>query len=380
MLRWASLAAAIALAPAGVLAQGAADCGAPPDLKDGWRVSAPQEQQLAPALICSIGPEFDAWKPANAHAVVVVRHGVLVYERYFAGEDERFGEKLGRVAFDARTLHDLRSVSKSITSLAVGIALDRGWLKDLDAPVFSFFPEYPELRTPEKERITLRHLLTMSAGLAWNENVPYSNPANSEVKMIGTPDPYRFVLAQPVATPPGQIYNYNGGGTMLLAKVLAKASGKPFDVLVKEALFEPLGIAEAEWARYPSGDANAASGLRLRPRDLARIGQMVLARGLWQGRRIVASSWIEQSTTPQINGEGLFFYGFQWWLGRTLSNRREVGWWSAVGWGGQRVFVVPDEDIVVVVTAGLYNGPIFQGAVGATVLNGHVLPAAAAAR
>jgi CubicO group peptidase (beta-lactamase class C family) len=368
--------AVCALAMSVPAASAAQTCASPPDLRDGWTVAAPETQGLESVRLCAIGPRFERWTQANAHAVLVVRNGVLVYERYFAGEDEKFGRPLGRVAYDAGKLHDMRSITKSVTSLAVGIAIERGLIASVDVPVFTLFPEYADLRTPEKESITLRHLLTMSAGFAWNEYLPYSNPNNSERKLFEAADAARFVLEQPLWTPPGESYNYNGGATLLLAAAVAKASGKPFEQLVQEALFDPLGISDVEWMRGPGGLAWAASGLRLRPRDLAKIGQLVLARGEWQGKRIVSADWIAQSTAPQINGEGLFFYGYQWWLGRSLVARREIGWASAVGWGGQRMFVVPERNIVVVVTAGLYSGPIFQGLVGSTVLNEYVLRAA----
>jgi CubicO group peptidase (beta-lactamase class C family) len=362
----------LALAP---LSAAAETCAAPPDLGDGWKVAAPDTQGLDAAQLCAIGPRFDAWTQANAHAVLVVRNGALVYERYFTGADEKWGEPIGAVAHDAGKLHDVRSVTKSIVSLGIGIAIERGLIASVDVPVFSLFPEYADLRTPEKEKTTLQHLLTMSAGFAWNENVPYSDPRNSEVQMFTATDPIRHVLSQPLATPPGRVYNYNGGLTMLLAAAVKKATGRPFDQFLQEALFDPLGITQVEWLRDRHGDPWPASGLRLRPRDLARIGQLVLLRGAWQGKQIVPAAWIDQSITPQINGEGLFYYGYQWWLGRTMVAREDVSWASAVGWGGQRMFVVPSKGLVVVVHAGLYRGPIFQGLVGSTVLNGYVLPA-----
>jgi len=361
-----------------LLAAGAAraeDCAAPADLHDGW-ASAPVAQGLDPALVCAIGPRFEAWTEANLHGVVVVRHGALVYEHYFAGEDEQWGRPLGRVAYDAGKLHDLRSLTKSVTSLVVGIALDRGWIKNVDASVFSFFPEYGELRTPEKDDITLRHLLTMSAGFAWTDpSMSYGNQADTESLMIRAPDPYRYLLELPLATPPGQSYHYNSGETSLLAAVLQKASGKGFDVLAQEVLFDPLGISDVEWMRYANGDPIAGWGLRMRPRDVAKVGQLMLDHGKWHGKQIVPEAWIAQSTIPQFNGEGLFFYGYQWWLGRSLIERREIDWIAGVGLGGQRLFIVPDRDLVVAVTAGLYKSPL-QGQVGFTVLNSYVLPAA----
>ena len=144
----------------------AANCDSPTDFHDGWTVAASEKEGLDPALICGVGPRLEVLKDAKAHGVVIARYGRRVYERYFAGKDWRHSMPLGDVNFDAATKHDVRSISKSVTSLLVGIAFDRGLLTDLDAPAFSFFQEYEALRTPGKDRITLRHLLTMSSGLA----------------------------------------------------------------------------------------------------------------------------------------------------------------------------------------------------------------------
>ena len=348
----------------------------PVSLTDGWPVSSPENAGLNGELIRGIGPHFNSWGDANAHAILIARNGALVYEHYFTGEDQAWGEALGRVTYDATKRHDLRSVTKSVTSLLVGIAVDRGWIRDLDAPVFSFFPEHADLRTTEKDAITVRHLLTMSAGFAWNEDLPYQNPQNSERLMTDAPDRCRYVLEQPLVRPPGRVYNYNGGATALLAVILSKAAGQPIDLLAQRELFEPLGIGDVEWIRYADGTPVAASGLRMRPRDLLKLGQVVLDGGAWQGRQIVSRSWIEDSTAPHINGEGLFFYGYQWWLGRSLVNREEVKWISGVGYGGQRLYIVPSRGLVVLAMAGLYDSTMFMGIVGEVVLRRYALQSA----
>lgn len=349
------------------------------DEDDGWVVSRPEEESMDAALLEGLAPQFEGWTDANVHAALIVRRGKLVYEHYFTGEDKAWATPLGRVSYHSRLRHDLRSITKSITSLLFGVAVDRGWIKDIDEPVFSFFPEHADLRTPEKNRISLRHLLTMSAGLAWNEYLPYSDPANSERRMIDAPDRCRYVLEQPIARPAGLVYAYNGGLTALLATILQKTSGRSVDALAAEMLFDPLGIRDVEWVRYADGTPNAVSGLRMRPRDLAKIGQAVLARGTWNGKRIVSEAWLDESTSPHVNGEGLFFYGFQWWLGRSLVRRREIRWVSGVGYGGQRLFIVPDLDLVVVVMAGLYDNPVLQSVPGEVILRRYALSAALAA-
>ena len=353
----------------------ASDCGLPATGPDGWAVAAPAEAGLDPATLCAAVPRFTEWRQADVHGIVVVRHGRLAFEHYFAGADSLYGVVTLDTTFDAGTLHDVRSVTKSVTSLCLGIALDHGWVKSVDTPVLSFFPEWTDLDTPEKDRITLRHLLTMSAGLDWNENIPYTDPANSEIRMIRSPNPYRFALEQPVVAPPGEVYNYSGGSAALISAVLKKTTGRSIEQFAKDELFDPLGITAMAWYHYGNGDPIAASGLRLRPRDMAKLGQLILNHGQWDGRQVVSASYVDAAIAPQINGQGLFFYGYQFWLGRSFIDGREIDWAAAVGLGGQRIFVVPALDLVAVVTAGLYNDNL-QGSVPLVVLNQYVLPAA----
>jgi CubicO group peptidase (beta-lactamase class C family) len=226
---------------------------------------------------------------------------------------------------------------------------------NIDEPVFNYFPEYAELRTPEKARITLRHLLTMSSGQEWNEYLPYTDPKNSEMVMLRSGDRWHFALQQPIVAAPGSEWNYNGGCSELLGAVIHKVSGKPIEEFASETLFAPLGISDVSWSKYPDGIPSAAGGLRLRSRDLAKIGQLVLKRGLWNANQIVSEQWIDEATKPQIGpADRLYFYGYQWWLGRSLINRQEIAWVAAEGLGGQRLFIVPTLDLLCVLTAGHY--------------------------
>ena len=350
-------------------------CDPPAARDDGWKVAAPETVGLDPAALCALVPRFTTWTQADMHAVLVVRHGALVFEHYFKGEDESWGKSLGVVDFAPEVKHDLRSITKSVTSLVLGIAIDHGWVPGVDTPVLSLLPQYADLRSPELDRITLRHLLTMSAGLKWDENIPYSNPENSEIQMDYAPDPYRYVLTRPVDTAPGALWNYSGGGAALISAVLHQATGKTEDVLLQETLFDPLGIHDVDWARYPkTNEPAAASGLRMRPRDLAKLGQLVLNHGKWDGKQIVSAAWIEASITPQIQASQLYFYGYQWWLGRSLVNRQQVDWAVGYGLGGQRLYVLPQLDMVVLVMTGLYRSDI-QSFVPLIALNRYALAA-----
>jgi CubicO group peptidase (beta-lactamase class C family) len=294
-----------------------ADCSAPAVMSDGWAVSSPAEQGLNLQLVCSIGSGLAMLRDADPHGVVVIRHRVLVYERYFTGEDLRGWTPLGTVPHDANTLHNTESITKGVVALLVGVAFDRGWLHDLDAPIFSFLPEYADLRSPDKDRITLRHLLSMTSGLDWPERaLAVDNPANIVQRGRIAPDPYRFVLERSVVATPGLVWNYNGGGVWLLGLILSKVSGQPLDDLAKAALFEPLGINDWEWQHFPNGGADTSGGLRLRPRDLAKLGQLVLDGGAWRGRLIVSAHWVQQMTARQ-SPRGSWFgcadaYGYLW--------------------------------------------------------------------
>ena len=365
---------AMFLASTGMRAEDGGSCGAPAVMADNWPVVAQVQSGVDPKQLCAMIDWLDGLKGANVHSVLVVRRGKLVFEHYRTGADERRGSSIGAITFGPDVKHDLRSVSKSVTSLLVGIALDRKLIASLDAPVYRFFPEFDDLRSEARDRITLRHLLTMSSGLEWDENIPYTDPANSEIRMIFAPDPFRFAWEQKLVTPPGESYNYNGGSTELLGRIVQKVSGQSLEQFAKANLFEPLGITDFEWSVNPSGFAAAASGVRLRPRDMARLGQLLLQRGKWDGRQIVSETWIGDATATQIAGSQLYFYGYQWWLGRSLVNQKELTWTAGVGLGGQRVFVVPSLDLVVVVTAGMYKSPM-QAWVPLVLLN-RVLKAA----
>jgi CubicO group peptidase (beta-lactamase class C family) len=334
-------------------------CAVPVARDDGWPVASVNEDKLIDrGALCGMVDRLAASSDANIHAVLVAHSGKLVFERYFRGSDEIpgriYGRRVENVTFDADTLHDMKSVSKSVASLAVGIAIDRGLIRSINEPIFSFFPELSDLRTPEKDRIQLLHSLTMSMGLAWGEAIPSNEDNNDEVRMHRASDPCRYVLGLAATAPPGQEFFYNTGALALVSAIIRKATGRPLDEFARETLFEPLGITAVEWERY-KGDTNAGGGLRLRPRDMAKIGQLVLAGGRWNDRQIVSKEWIETSTAPKIKATEGQSYGYLWWLGRSLLNGREVHWAGALGRGGQSIRIVAELDLVVVVTAGYYQ-------------------------
>src|SRR5215471_16531936 len=331
-------------------------CGVPVARDDGWPVASVDEDKLIDrGALCRMADRLAASSTANVHAVLVARGGKLVFERYFRGSDEIQSRRVGNVTFDADTLHDMKSVSKSVASLALGIAIERGLIGSVNEPIFSLFPELSDLRSPEKERLRLVHALTMSMGLRWVEATPITgDDDNDEARMHRSSDQCRYVLGLAETAPPGQEFFYNTGALTLVSAIIRKATGRPLDEFARETLFEPMGITGVEWIRV-KGDTDAGGGLRLRPRDMAKIGQLVLAGGRWNDRQVVSKAWIDASMTPRIDATGLYFYGYLWWLGRSLFNGREVQWAAALGRGGQSIRIVPELDLVVAVTAGYYQ-------------------------
>jgi len=353
-------------------------CGNPASLNDGWPTATPESVGLDDSRLCGIAARLAAANAnANVHAVVIARHGQLVFEQYFAGYDQLWGTDRGPFEFDATTKHDMRSVSKSVTSLLVGIAIDRELIKSVDDPIVKFFPDYSALKTAGWDNITLRHLLTMSSGMQWDQNRPWADLQNDERQLSMEADPFRYVLSKPIAAAPDTVWNYNSGGTDLLGEVIERVSGKSLETFAREMLFVPLGISDWEWMKYRNEHISAAAGLRLRPRDAAKIGQLVLNKGAWGGKQIVSAKWIEQSVVPRFQAigffGGLFYYGQQWWMGRTLSGDKDVKWIAAQGLGGQRIFIIPELDLVMVTTSGLYSSPR-QGNAALDILANFVIP------
>ncbi|MGK5442092.1 serine hydrolase domain-containing protein [Micromonospora sp. URMC 105] len=307
------------------------------------------------------------------HAVAAVRGGRCLLEYYGAGEDFAWGDSLGVVEFGPGTLHDIRSVTKSVTALLYGIALGEGLVPPPAEPLLPLFPQYPDLAAdPQRARLTVEHALTMSLGLDWREDLPYDSPANAEIAMELAPDRYRYVLERPIVEPPGSRWTYCGGASALLGRLIADGTGQSLPQYAQDMLFAPLGIGSHQWMTGADAVASAASGLRLAPRDLARIGELVLTEGTWDGQRVVSTDWIRAMLQPRLQTSWGTRYGYQWYIEPIAGHRVYAG----MGNGGQRLFVLPDLDLTVAVTAGNYNDPD-QWRTPLTVLERVVLPATA---
>ncbi|HTL29256.1 MAG TPA: serine hydrolase, partial [Tepidisphaeraceae bacterium] len=304
----------------------------------------------------------------SVHSILLIRNGKLVVEEYFPGHDSSGNAR----TFNRDTLHELHSATKSVNSLIIGIAIDQGLIKSVDEKIASFFPEYANLFAADagKAAISIKDCLSMTAGLSWNESLPYADPRNDHVAMNNTSDPIRYVLQRPLATKPGTHFLYNSGISIVLGEIIHKASGLRADEFARKYLFAPLGIRDFYWQRYPNQVVQAGGGLSLRPRDMARIGLLMLNDGRWRGKQIVSEPWVRESIRQEAPD---LPYGYQWWLLGEPPRIAEA--YGALGRGGQCIIVLPELQIVAVFT-GWNDGPVFGGP-PFDMLKRYILPAAA---
>jgi CubicO group peptidase (beta-lactamase class C family) len=283
----------------------------------------------------------------NVHSILIVKGKELVFEEYFSGYVYGLdtGEARGDfIDFGPDTLHDLASIAKNITSSLVGIAIDHGFIRDVNEKLFTFFPEYEHLNDSDKDEITLEHLLTMTSGLEWKQ---YGGEDDTE-QLFMVNDPIEYILKKPVVRPPGTKFDYHQANPILLGEIVARATGLSVGDFAEEYLFSPLGITNYEWWKLSNDVVYTAGGMRLRPRDMAKFGSLFLQEGEWHGKRVISEDWVRESTQARFAGDYGMMYGYLWWDPMF----RETASYAALGRGGQGIFVLPDWDMVAVFTGG----------------------------
>ncbi len=264
----------------------------------------------------------------SIHSMLIVRNGYVVLDAYFYP----YGEK---------DIHDVASVTKSVTSTLVGVAMHEGKIKSLSQPALSFFPSSLANHDERKQKITIQHLLSMTSGLQ-------CEPRRNELTLLQmkeSADWVKFMLDLPIADEPGRKFVYCSGGMHLLSGIVTRATNQSANGYARRSLFEPLGIRNVEWPADPQGVSHGWGDLHLHPRDMAKIGYLWLNQGMWDGRRLISADWMSQATQAHAKS-GSDEYGYGFWI------RSGVGLYEALGRGGQRITVVPSKNIVVVFTGG----------------------------
>lgn len=296
----------------------------------------------------------------NIHSLLIMKDNKLVYENYFAGKDQKHGKKLGYLNHSINQLHDCRSISKSVVSACIGIALKNKIIENIDDPIKKYFPE---IKDSLKGTITIRNLLTMTSGLQWNEIGSYGNFFNSETQMDLRFDPIKYILKKNMLSKPGTQWNYSGGNTQLLAEIIHRKSGLQIDEFAEKFLFLPLGIHQYEWINLTLKKIPAAaSGLRLTSRDLLKVGLLYINNGNWNGTQILDTSWVLQSFQSFIGRPELKDYkikkggyGYQFRTYSDSLNAQPIDIIEAKGNGGQSIFFCNSLNLLVITTGGNYN-------------------------
>ena len=322
-------------------------------------------------LIRNAVGRVDNGKYGEIHSMLIYKNNNLVFEDYYEGHQYQwdapghFGEY---VTWNRDMQHCIHSDTKSIVSLCIGIAIDKGFIGNVHQSIFEYLPDYQNFNINNKEYITIEHLLTMTSGLRWDEwGVSLGSIENDQIGIWFWEDgPLDYVLNRQFVAEPGTRFNYSGGDIQILVEILKNATGMKLDEFSKKYLFEPLEITTFDWwLKFPNGgEIQGAGGLKLTPRDMVKIGAMMLNKGIWDGNRIVSESWVEKCIIPysgntgiKIPGEdlGKVGYAYNWWTKSFTYNNENINMFFAVGWGGQKIFILPELDMVVTFTGANYD-------------------------
>jgi len=336
-----------------------------------WTRGTPASVGLDETILATLDGDLANGKYGLVDSLQVFRCGTEVYSRKYSHDYAKLYWKEARTKgplnarlsgrynyFDptwhpylhGTDLHTMQSISKTVTSAIVGIAVTRGDFKaGLDTPVLSYF-DVAKVRNVDdrKRRMTLKNVLTMTTGLEWIEDVPYDDPRSDSSLMEATDDWVQYVIDKPMAQEPGAAFNYSSGATELLAYIFQKETGQDIDAYGEKYLFAPLGIKH-HWKRTYLGVVDTEGGLYLTGADLAKIGYLYLHAGVWDGKRHISETWVRQSLTPAIDTgwQGLK-YGFKWWLQPSKDGKEYI--WHGIGFGGQRLMVFPAEELIATFT------------------------------
>jgi hypothetical protein len=342
---------------------------------DGWQIAQPGAVGLSEEALSAIHQDIQNGRYGYIDAFLVARHGKMVFERYYEHDYPSIYRQEAATPgalvvndpsgpynyfnpwwhpyYRNTALHSMQSVTKSVVSALVGIAISRGEFPDLDTPVLEFFGEAAVLNIDQRKRaITLRDLLTMSDGLMWDESLPYNDPGNSFAVMTKAHDWVKYTLDLPMGTEPSTVFNYNSGATLILGHIFRLATGTDIEEYAVEHLFSPLGIDDYYWDRTPYGLTDTQEGLYISARSLAKIAQLFLQKGQWQNEQVIPATWVEESTAPHYltGAAGDEAYGYLWWSQPYTFQERTLRGYFGKGFGGQRPIFLPELDLVIVLT------------------------------
>jgi len=346
---------------------------------DDWQVSTPDREDLDARAIAQLDEEFRSGKHGYVDSMLIIRNGRMVFEAYYENDYQEINADLvsgesgpwnyydvnWHPFYQGSDLHTIQSSTKSIMSALVGIAIARGDLPGVSATLGELLADR-NITNPKMAAISLDNVLTMRPGFEWNESISYWDPKNDAIRVELTDDWVAYLLDKPLANDQGTTFNYNSTNTQLMSEMVSKASGRALDEYAEELLFGPIGIEEYFWKDAPEGFKDAAGGLYLKPRDLARFALLYEREGEWNGHQVIPAEWVARSAKPHVRDtdpEDPDFnvgYGYQWWVYNDGSDGEPLmygGW----GWGGQFALIVPELNLIGVFTGwNVYDGVDYE--------------------
>ena len=347
--------------------------------KFSWQIATPESKGLDSKVLHKLHKEFEELKHGYINSFIVIKRNAIVFEEYYDIDyaqltkdkknkqiqilEKNYGIHANPMYnyfnpewhpyYKDTDLHTIQSVTKSVTSALFGIAIDKGYIPNIDSKIVDFFPDYaPKFKDKKKQSITIRNLLIMSSGMKWDESThAYTDPRNDAANMENSEFWLEYILSASMDTEPGVEFNYNSGITILLSKILEQATGKSVEIFAKKYLFNPLGIDTFFWKEIPDGLTDTESGLYISARDFAKIGLLFANKGQWMDKEIISENWINAIMAPAIlTNYPDTYYGFQWWL-YSDADEKEIWMQAGIGYGGQHILIIPKHDLLLI-----YNG------------------------
>ncbi len=311
----------------------------PENHKDSLPISSISQLGSDTTTINSLISDIESGKLGNTNSLLVMKNDSLIIEEYFG-------------LWDKSKPHMIMSVTKSVTSMLIGIAIDKGFISSVNDPIKDYLTEYDSLFIDGRENITIKHLLMMAAGLEWDEwTLPYSDPNNPMSALYNSENSVAFSLKLPMINEPGSTFAYSGAFVNLAGEVLKQASGMSIEDFAETYLFSKINLGELYWQRQIDKRVSTSGGLELRPIDMIKIGKLIENKGVWNEVQIISPEWVEESTNNHINA-GFTEYGYYWWRFK-YNNTYQAAYGH--GYGGQFIIVIDDLDLVIVTTAENYE-------------------------
>ncbi len=323
---------------------------------NGWQITIPEDQGMQSSKLADM-MDYIQREQYNIDNITIVRNGHLVLDAYFSPYKK--GQK-----------HNIASCTKSIISALMGIAIDKGFIANLDQSVLEFFPDKTFTNIDNRKKsMTIEHLLTMASGLECKDT--YLDQWQGLYDMRNSGDWIKYVLDLPMSRIPGEKFEYCNGAAFLMSAIIQDASGMSTLDFAKQYLFAPLDISDVDWETSPQGYHLGYGEMWLTPHDMVKIGWLYLNKGKWGNKQVIPSSWIEASTRRHIDANLFDYYGYYWWID-SVEKGNSVDYYVAVGNEGQRIFVVPEKNMVIVFTGRLTGKDSF---VPKKLLNSYIVPA-----